>query len=445
MTATEDLQRIARDRAAPINERVGAIGTLAEAVEPALAARAALWRDVLHEVLFDETDAAPVRVAAAHAAASVGGVAVNNLCASTSPDKPEIRRAIVAALHAIGQQPLSEYMEGRLEKEMQKLSNGLTVLPFVNLTLAFGADPRIVPVLRAGLEDEQVDVRASAVLQFAQIGELRPATEALGGPEEGAVRATSADAIGHYWTGDSDAISALQDAAGDDDPKVAKAAKAALRRLRVLEFAQPPQGLAQVPTPVIEIDPRFPWSELLRRWSRELCADEAFALTQDDEVVESGWTGADPVGEEELLDLERRLGRSLPPSYRSFLMTTNGYVGGGSGERIRPACEVKPFTVDEGEWVDVWLDTAGDGTPLTMAEHVATRGEDVVHARWELLSDAIQVSDAHDGAVYLLCPSVTDPEGEWEAWLFANWLPGAARYASWWDLIDAEHLDWESR
>ena len=35
-----------------------------------------------------------------------------------------------------------------------------------------------------------------------------------------------------------------------------------------------------------------------------------------------------------------------------------------------------------------------------------------------------------DGAVVLLNPKVVTPEGEWETWFFANWLPGAVRYRS---------------
>src|SRR5262249_28866812 len=35
----------------------------------------------------------------------------------------------------------------------------------------------------------------------------------------------------------------------------------------------------------------------------------------------------------------------------------------------------------------------------------------------------------------LLNPMVVWPDGEWEAWFFANWLPGAARYPSFADWI----------
>ena len=91
-----------------------------------------------------------------------------------------------------------------------------------------------------------------------------------------------------------------------------------------------------------------------------------------------------------------------------------------------------------------WLEGAAGPEPLTIDEHVASRGDDVVSARWQLLTETIQVSDAHDGAVYLLCPAVVDGDGEWEAWLFANWLPGAVRHRSWWDLLVAEHQSLET-
>lgn len=444
MDGKEGLRRVAGNRSAPTQDRVAAIGDLARAVEPDVSSRARLWHDLLREILFDESDDDVVRIAAAAAAAALGEVVVNNLCGSTSPDKPEIRRAIVNTLQEIGQQPLSEHMEARLHEDVAKLEDALTQFPCVNLTLAFGADHRIVPLLYRGASDTQEEIRASAVLQLARIGDTAPATHALASEQDADVRAAAALAIGYYWTGVSDAISALRGATGDNDPKVANAAKSALRRLRLIKIPKPQRDRASMTVPTMETDPRYPWSELLRRWSLELCEDDAFALTQDDEVIESGWTGSEPVAENELRDLERRIGRNLPPSYRSFLKTTNGYVGGGSVRRIRPAREVKPFVDDEAEWVDIWLETAGEGTSLSVGEHTASRGQDVVNARWQLLSDTIQVSDTDDGAVYLLCPTIVE-DGEWEAWLFATWLPGAARFSSWWDLLNHEYQTWQHR
>jgi hypothetical protein len=52
------------------------------------------------------------------------------------------------------------------------------------------------------------------------------------------------------------------------------------------------------------------------------------------------------------------------------------------------------------------------------------------------LSTAIQISAVGDG-VLLLNPAVLTSDGEWEAWFFASWLPGARRYRSFLELLRA--------
>jgi hypothetical protein len=44
-----------------------------------------------------------------------------------------------------------------------------------------------------------------------------------------------------------------------------------------------------------------------------------------------------------------------------------------------------------------------------------------------------------DSAVYLLNPQVVSEDGEWDAWFFANWLPGATRYRSFAEMILKEY------
>jgi hypothetical protein len=55
------------------------------------------------------------------------------------------------------------------------------------------------------------------------------------------------------------------------------------------------------------------------------------------------------------------------------------------------------------------------------------------------LASALDISDVGDVAIYVLNPKATTLEGEWEAWFFSNWNPGAARHRSFWDLLLAEH------
>lgn len=42
-------------------------------------------------------------------------------------------------------------------------------------------------------------------------------------------------------------------------------------------------------------------------------------------------------------------------------------------------------------------------------------------------------------AILLLNPQVITSEGEWEAWFFSNWGPGADRYPSFWELMQEQY------
>jgi hypothetical protein len=57
------------------------------------------------------------------------------------------------------------------------------------------------------------------------------------------------------------------------------------------------------------------------------------------------------------------------------------------------------------------------------------------------LAQTLCISEVGDDAVLLLNPMVIWPDGEWEAWLFANWIPGAIRYRSFADWMRHELAD----
>jgi len=59
--------------------------------------------------------------------------------------------------------------------------------------------------------------------------------------------------------------------------------------------------------------------------------------------------------------------------------------------------------------------------------------------RASYLLTSLEISDRGDDSIYLLNPKIVTEDGEWEAWLFANWIPGAIRYRSFWDLMQAEY------
>jgi hypothetical protein len=187
------------------------------------------------------------------------------------------------------------------------------------------------------------------------------------------------------------------------------------------------------------MDP-FGWRPFLERYSRELLADKRIRSELPEEVVISEWMGSAPASEGELLELEDRLGKRLPPSYRQFLATTNGWRATGYFiGQIWPATSVDWFRVHNQDWIDAYLEPGQGEPPLSLEEHlVYGKQQDSCRFRCEYLQSTLQISAMGDSAVYLLGPEVQTPSGEWEAWFFGNWLPGARRYRSFWDLLQEE-------
>lgn len=59
---------------------------------------------------------------------------------------------------------------------------------------------------------------------------------------------------------------------------------------------------------------------------------------------------------------------------------------------------------------------------------------------WQALCGSTSAIRPDSGSgLYLLNPRIVTAEGEWEAWFFAHWLPGANRYRSFWELMQGEY------
>ena len=156
----------------------------------------------------------------------------------------------------------------------------------------------------------------------------------------------------------------------------------------------------------------------------------------------------EPADEVSLSQAEQRLGVALPDSYKRFLRCTNGYGGFGlPPQDLRSVERIDWFRTEEQEWIETW-DDHGIRVP---DEIYLDYGNDQnqIFIRTEYLRSTLQISDVFDGAVYLLNPEIKTPAGEWEAWFLANWLPGALRYPSFYELVleqvfDGETSDWRN-
>lgn len=178
----------------------------------------------------------------------------------------------------------------------------------------------------------------------------------------------------------------------------------------------------------------FDWSVFLRDWSRELIAGSAIAGKLPADVKASGWLGFAGASEAEIAAAEARLGKALPPSYRSFLKVTNGWrMTGLFIDRLWGTGDIEWFRVRHAEWIADWNFGASYYPPRTPQEALRDLDSD-----GHYLPSVLEISDVGDSAIYLLNPQIVAADGEWQAWFFSNWNPGASRYRSFQEMMVAE-------
>ncbi|MEU9213970.1 SMI1/KNR4 family protein [Streptomyces sp. NPDC048415] len=193
--------------------------------------------------------------------------------------------------------------------------------------------------------------------------------------------------------------------------------------------------------------PSSAWRDLLQRWSDEwldpVLHEQERAEPFPPEVRRARWLGSGGATGEEVDVLEDRLGATLPTSYRQFLLTSNGWLNTTHDiDRILQVHEVGWARDLDPELVTGWTDGYGDAGYRTSDDEYFVYGEaqDPVSIRPEYLPHTLKISHTPEATdVYLLNPCVVTPDGEWEAWYLAHWLPGAVRYRSFWDLMNGEY------
>ncbi|MFE2932461.1 SMI1/KNR4 family protein [Streptomyces sp. NPDC059278] len=188
-----------------------------------------------------------------------------------------------------------------------------------------------------------------------------------------------------------------------------------------------------------------PWRELLQRWSDEwldpVLHEQERSEPFPDEVRAARWLGSAGATPQELAALEVRLGTELPPSYREFLRTSDGWLDTTSEiRRLLPVREIGWVRDLDPELIESWT---GSGEPDDVPDEqyfVYGDEQEPWAIRTEYLNDLLKISHTPGALdVYLLNPRVVTPDGEWEAWYLAHWLPGAVRHRSFRDLMHDEY------
>ncbi|HEY9606625.1 MAG TPA: SMI1/KNR4 family protein [Allocoleopsis sp.] len=197
----------------------------------------------------------------------------------------------------------------------------------------------------------------------------------------------------------------------------------------------------------------FNWERFLKRWSQELLESMGQEREQvSSEVMRSGWLGYPGATEEQIARAEARLEATLPPSYREFLKVTNGWRQTTPFiYKLWSTEEIEWFSIKRQEWLKAFVEPYSDAyedylvtqkrTPSIPDEEYFVYGDaqDCSKLRVEYLQTALEISDTGDSAIYLLNPQVMTEDGEWEAWFFGDWLPGADRYQSFREMMQAEY------
>ncbi|MEP6775046.1 MAG: SMI1/KNR4 family protein [Chloroflexota bacterium] len=155
-----------------------------------------------------------------------------------------------------------------------------------------------------------------------------------------------------------------------------------------------------------------------------------------------GGSRRDGASAEQLAAAETRLGVSLPRSYRTFLQATNDCLTGSDFVyELWPAEGIDWFQKLNPQWVEACTGPHLPDGPTVSDDKYFDYGasQDPAYLRVEYLTTALQISPRGDSAVYLLNPQVVTEDGAWEAWFFANWLPGATGYRSFVEMILKEY------
>ncbi|MGO8672925.1 MAG: SMI1/KNR4 family protein [Capsulimonadaceae bacterium] len=173
------------------------------------------------------------------------------------------------------------------------------------------------------------------------------------------------------------------------------------------------------------MQPGAPKPAYVDNWPSFLQEFNARFLESDHEI----WTEPKPAylghpgaSEEQIAAAEARLGVTLPPSYRAFLMQSNGWAEMGASypgelrsvdtiDRPRAddfrACGLDEMDLDQ-------LRESGDFNGRIAGGKSAQ----------DILMNSIQISEWGDACVLLLSPDIVGQDGEWYCLDYASWHPG---------------------
>lgn len=181
---------------------------------------------------------------------------------------------------------------------------------------------------------------------------------------------------------------------------------------------------------------------------KSLLTNISSTLAQNNDLLEEfnnnvKWLGFDGASETEIHFHEKRLGITLPPSYKEFLKISNGFK--------QLNCFVWDiFSIDKIDWLktadpnlyELYTTEFKDSFNATDEEYfIYGEEQKTTDFRSEYLANSLAISGWGDAAIILINPWIKFGE-EWEAWMFAIWHLGPIRYKSFEELMQEEYASY---
>ncbi|WP_285630312.1 SMI1/KNR4 family protein [Actinoallomurus iriomotensis] len=149
--------------------------------------------------------------------------------------------------------------------------------------------------------------------------------------------------------------------------------------------------------------PGMEWRPWLTRWSDEWV--RSADAEPDPELARTRWLGFGPAAEDAVAAAEERIGMRLPPSYREFLLTTDGWRDAGIFVwRMRDTSDIGWLRDIEPYWADSWAELCDDD-----------------RQEGTCLSRGLLISRDADAGILFLDPGDAGADGEWAAYSLFSW------------------------
>jgi hypothetical protein len=157
------------------------------------------------------------------------------------------------------------------------------------------------------------------------------------------------------------------------------------------------------------------WKPWLIRWSREWIAS-AKPRELEPDTVRDGWLGYAPATPDAVAAAEARLGVRLPPSYRDFLLTTDGWRHAGIFvSQMRGTSSLSWLRDVESFWAEHWDEfyaPEDDDDDDYSDEGPESRNP---------FRPALLISLEADSGILFLNPEDVNEAGEWAAYSHFSW------------------------